>query len=96
MRLGFYMHRQLLNVHIPDLAHLAEKVRQMEMIRKEEEQYKSERKLKSKSFSRKEKVSYVAMESSIEGSDFEAEVDLTELKKGPPYVFFFTQKDFKC
>ncbi|RYQ84081.1 hypothetical protein Ahy_B10g102982 [Arachis hypogaea] len=55
MGLGFYMRWQLLNVHNSDLAHLAEKVRQMEMIRKEEEQYKSERKLKSKSFSRRRK-----------------------------------------
>ncbi|RYR38847.1 hypothetical protein Ahy_A09g044103 isoform A [Arachis hypogaea] len=66
MGLGFYIRRKLLNVHISDLAHLAERVRQ----------YKIERNLKSKSFSRKEIVRYVAMGSSSEESDFEIEVDL--------------------
>ncbi|RYR42812.1 hypothetical protein Ahy_A08g039252 [Arachis hypogaea] len=69
MGLGFYMRRKLLNVHIPDLAHLAEKVRQ---------------KLKSKAFTRKEKVAYVTMESSEEEFDLETEVDLAELKKVYP------------
>ncbi|RYR26947.1 hypothetical protein Ahy_B02g061270 [Arachis hypogaea] len=68
MGLEFYMRRKLLNVYIPDLAHLAERVRQ------------------SKPFTRKEKVAYVTMESSEEELDLEAEVDLAELKKGPPYV----------
>ncbi|XP_052116406.1 uncharacterized protein LOC127746598 [Arachis duranensis] len=67
MGLGFYMRRKLLNVHIPDLAHLAERVRQ-------------------------EKVAYVAMESSHEESNLEAEVDLSELKKGPPYVCSLLKK----
>ncbi|RYR19237.1 hypothetical protein Ahy_B03g063956 [Arachis hypogaea] len=68
----------LLNIHIPDLTHLAKRVCQVEILRKEKEKYKNdERKLKSKSFSRKERVSYVAMESSSEES---------ELKKGSPYV----------
>ncbi|RYR02693.1 hypothetical protein Ahy_B06g081487 [Arachis hypogaea] len=77
MGLGFYMRRKLLNVHIPDLAHLAERVRQVELMK--------EQKLKSKPFTRKEKVAYVTMESSEEEFDLEAEVDLAELKKGPPY-----------
>ncbi|RYR48216.1 hypothetical protein Ahy_A07g034224 [Arachis hypogaea] len=68
MGLGFYMRRKLLNMHIPDLAHLAERVWQ------------------SKPFSRKEKVSYVAMKSSDEEFNLEAEVDLAELRKGPPYL----------
>ncbi|RYR32050.1 hypothetical protein Ahy_B01g057040 isoform B [Arachis hypogaea] len=33
--LGFYMHQKFLNVHIPDLAHLAERVRQIEILQKE-------------------------------------------------------------
>ncbi|RYR19582.1 hypothetical protein Ahy_B03g064407 [Arachis hypogaea] len=72
MGLGFYMRRKLLNVHILDLALLAEK-------------YRSEERSKSKPFTRKEKVAYVTMESSEEEIDFETEVDLAELKKGPPY-----------
>ncbi|RYQ95990.1 hypothetical protein Ahy_B08g091412 [Arachis hypogaea] len=80
------MRRKLLNIHIPNLAHLAERVRQVEILKKEKEKYNNdERKLKSKSFSRKEKVSYVAMESSDEEFDLKAEDDLVELKKGPPY-----------
>ncbi|RYR06767.1 hypothetical protein Ahy_B05g074078 [Arachis hypogaea] len=86
MGLGFYMHQKLLNVHIPDLAHLAERVRQVEILRKKKEKYESdERKLKKK-------VSYVAMESSDEEFDLEAEVDLAELKKGPPYVCSLLRK----
>ncbi|RYR46451.1 hypothetical protein Ahy_A07g032190 [Arachis hypogaea] len=49
--------------------------------------------MKSKVFSRKENVSYVEMESSSEESDFELpEVDLAELKKGPPYICSFLKK----
>ncbi|RYR67060.1 hypothetical protein Ahy_A03g013299 [Arachis hypogaea] len=88
MRLGIYMLRQLLNVHIPDLTHLAKRVRQIEMIKKEDD----EKKLKSKTFFRKEKVPYVAMESSSEESDFKAEVDLDELRKGPPYAYSLLKK----
>ncbi|RYR21210.1 hypothetical protein Ahy_B03g066490 [Arachis hypogaea] len=52
MGLGFYIRRKLLNVHIPNLAHLAERVRQVEILRKEKEKYKNdERRLKSKPFS---------------------------------------------
>ncbi|RYR66575.1 hypothetical protein Ahy_A03g012600 [Arachis hypogaea] len=76
MGLGFYMRRKLLNVHIPDLAHLAERVRQ----------------LRSKPFTRKEKAAYVAMDSSEEEFDFETEVDLAKLKKGPPYVCSLLKK----
>ncbi|RYR26450.1 hypothetical protein Ahy_B02g060683 [Arachis hypogaea] len=83
--IGFYMRRKLLNVHIPDLAHLAEKVHQTELMKKEKEKYRSEQRSKSKPFTRKEKVAYVTMESSEEELDFEAEIDLAELKKGPPY-----------
>ncbi|RYR09077.1 hypothetical protein Ahy_B05g077143 [Arachis hypogaea] len=39
------------------------------------------------------KVSYVAMESSDEEFDLKAEVDLAELKKGPPYIFDVLLKD---
>ncbi|RYR50001.1 hypothetical protein Ahy_A07g036550 [Arachis hypogaea] len=92
MGLGFYMRQKLLNVHIPDSAHLAERVRWVEIFRKEKEKYKNERKLKNKSFSRKEKMSYVAMESSNEESDFETKVDLDELKKGPPYICSLLKK----
>ncbi|RYR05337.1 hypothetical protein Ahy_B06g085209 [Arachis hypogaea] len=47
MGLGFYMRRKLLNVHISDLAHLAKRVRQVEILKKEKEKYKSdEKKLK--------------------------------------------------
>ncbi|RYR09716.1 hypothetical protein Ahy_B05g078104 [Arachis hypogaea] len=83
MGLGFYMRRKLLNVHILDLAHLAEKVLQTKLMKKEK--YMSEQRSKSKPFTRKEKVAYVTMESSEEEIDFETEVDLAELKKGPPY-----------
>ncbi|XP_057747800.1 uncharacterized protein LOC130966995 [Arachis stenosperma] len=86
MGLGFYMRRKLLNVHIPDLAHLAKKVWQTELMKKEKEKYRNEQRSKSKLFTRKEKVAYVTMESSEEEFDFETEVDLTELKKGLPYV----------
>ncbi|RYR78415.1 hypothetical protein Ahy_A01g003211 [Arachis hypogaea] len=85
MWLGFYMHRKLLNVYIPYLAHLAEKVRQSELMKKEKAKYRSEQRSKSKPFTRKEKVAYVTMESSEEELNFETEVDLAELKKGPPY-----------
>ncbi|RYQ91542.1 hypothetical protein Ahy_B09g097468 [Arachis hypogaea] len=47
---------------------------------------KSEQKLKSKPFTRKEKVAYVTMESSEEELNLDTEVDLAELKKGPPYI----------
>ncbi|RYQ94258.1 hypothetical protein Ahy_B08g089144 isoform B [Arachis hypogaea] len=79
------MRRKLLNVHIPDLAHLAEKVRQTELMKKEKEKHRSEQRSKSKPFTRKEKVAY-------EEFDFEIEVDLVELKKGPPYVCSLLKK----
>ncbi|RYR10578.1 hypothetical protein Ahy_B05g079013 [Arachis hypogaea] len=82
---GFYMRKKLLNVHIPDLAHLVEKVRQTELMKKEKEKYKNEQRSKSKPFTRKENIAYVTMESSEEDFDFKTEVDLAELKKGPPY-----------
>ncbi|RYR15839.1 hypothetical protein Ahy_B04g072778 [Arachis hypogaea] len=85
MGFGFYMRRKLLNVHIPDLAHLAEKVRQTELIKKEKEKYRSEQRSKGKPFTRRKKVAYVTMESSEEEFDFKTEVNLAELKKGPPY-----------
>ncbi|RYQ99372.1 hypothetical protein Ahy_B07g087305 isoform A [Arachis hypogaea] len=74
MGLGFYMRRKLLNVHIPDLAHLAERVHQVELMKKEKEKYRKEQKLKSKPFTRKEKVAYVTIESSEEEFNLEAEV----------------------
>ncbi|XP_057755588.1 uncharacterized protein LOC130974749 [Arachis stenosperma] len=92
MGLGFYMCRKLLIVHIPNLAHLAEKVRQTELIKKEKEKYRNEQRSKSKPFTRKEKVAYVTMESSEEEFDFETEVDLAELKKGPPYICSLLKK----
>ncbi|XP_015945962.1 uncharacterized protein LOC107471031 [Arachis duranensis] len=64
MGLGFYMRRKLLNVHIPNLAHLAKKVRQTELMKKEKEKHRTEQRSKSKQFTRKEKVAYVTMESS--------------------------------
>ncbi|RYR41446.1 hypothetical protein Ahy_A08g037842 [Arachis hypogaea] len=54
-------------------------------MKKEKEKYRSEQRSKSKPFTRKEKVAYVTMQSSEEEFDFETEVDLVELKKGPPY-----------
>ncbi|XP_016168708.1 uncharacterized protein LOC107611275 [Arachis ipaensis] len=101
MGLGFYMRRKLLNVHIPDMAHLAEKVCQTELMKKEKEKYRSEQRSKSKPFTRKEKVAYVTMESSEEELDFETEVNLAELKKGLPYLILpegrtlLSVKDFK-
>ncbi|RYQ90205.1 hypothetical protein Ahy_B09g096438 isoform F [Arachis hypogaea] len=92
MGLGFYMSRKLLNVHIPDLAHLAEKVRQTELMKKEKEKYRSEQRSKSKPLTRKEKVAYVTMESSEEEFDFETKVGLAELKKCPPYVCSLLKK----
>ncbi|QHN96050.1 uncharacterized protein DS421_18g615050 [Arachis hypogaea] len=86
------MRRKLLNVHIPDLAHLAEKVRQTELMKKEKEKYRNKQRSKSKPFTRKEKVAYVIMESSEEEIDFEMEVDLAELKKGPLYVCSLLKK----
>ncbi|RYR31390.1 hypothetical protein Ahy_B01g056201 [Arachis hypogaea] len=59
---------------------------QTELMKKEKEKYRNEQRSKSKPFTRKEKVAYVTMESSEEEFDFETEVDLAELKKGPPYV----------
>ncbi|RYQ88986.1 hypothetical protein Ahy_B09g095864 isoform B [Arachis hypogaea] len=53
MGLGFYMRRKMLYVHIPDLAHLAEKVCQTELMKKEKEKYRSEQRSKSKPFTRK-------------------------------------------
>ncbi|RYR39435.1 hypothetical protein Ahy_A09g044977 [Arachis hypogaea] len=50
MGLGFYMRQKLLNVHIPDLVHLVERVCQVELMKKEKEKYKNEQRLKSKSF----------------------------------------------
>ncbi|XP_015948447.1 uncharacterized protein LOC107473398 [Arachis duranensis] len=92
MGLKFYMRRKLLNMHIPDLAHLAEKVRQIELMKKEKEKHKTEQRSKSKPFTRKEKVAYVTMEFSEEEIDFETEVDLAELKKRPPYVCSLLKK----
>ncbi|RYQ92421.1 hypothetical protein Ahy_B09g098646 [Arachis hypogaea] len=69
-------------------AHLTERVHQVELLRKEKEKYEIKKRLKSRPFTRKEKVAYVAMESSEEEYDLEAEVDLAELKKGPPYQKF--------
>ena len=92
MGLGFYMCRKLLNVHIPDLAHLAEKVRQTKFMKKEKEKYRNEQRSKSKPFTRKEKVAYVTMESSEEEVVFETEVNLAELKKGPPYICSLLKK----
>ncbi|XP_015954717.1 uncharacterized protein LOC107479079 [Arachis duranensis] len=92
MGLGFYMRRKLLNVHIPDLAHLAEKVRQAELMKKEKEKHRTEQRSQSKPFTRKEKVTYVTVESSEKEIDFETEVDLAELKKGPPYVCSLLKK----
>ncbi|RYR26745.1 hypothetical protein Ahy_B02g061050 [Arachis hypogaea] len=83
---------KLLNVHIPDLAHLAEKVRQTELMKKEKEKYRNEQRSKSRPFTQKEKVAYVTMESSEEELDFETEIDLAELKKGPPYVCSLLKK----
>ncbi|RYQ80191.1 hypothetical protein Ahy_Scaffold1g106760 isoform C [Arachis hypogaea] len=95
MGLRFYMRQKLLNVHIPDLAHLTEKVRQTKLIKKEKEKYRSEQRSKNKSFTRKEKVDYVTMESSEEELDFKTEIDLAELKKGPPFIFDVLLKDKK-
>ncbi|RYR06406.1 hypothetical protein Ahy_B06g086138 [Arachis hypogaea] len=92
MGLRFYMRGKLLNVHIPYLANLVEKVRQTELMKKEKEKYRSEQRSKSKPFTRKEKVAYVTMESSDEEVDFETEVDLAELKKCPPYVCSLLKK----
>ncbi|XP_015932637.1 uncharacterized protein LOC107458936 [Arachis duranensis] len=92
MGFGFYMRRKLLNVHIPDLAHLVEKVRQTELMKKEKEKHRTEQRSKSKPFTQKEKVAYVTMESSEEEIDFETEVDLAKLKKGPPYVCSLLKK----
>ncbi|RYR04657.1 hypothetical protein Ahy_B06g084429 [Arachis hypogaea] len=92
MGLEFYMRRILLNVHIPYLSHLVERVRQVEILKKEKEKYKNERMLKSKPFSRKEKVSYMTMEYSDEESNLDAEVDLAKLRKGPPYVCSLLKK----
>ncbi|RYR54431.1 hypothetical protein Ahy_A06g029709 [Arachis hypogaea] len=47
MALGFYMRRKLLNVHILDLAHWAEKVRQVELMKKEKDKHRNELKLKT-------------------------------------------------
>ncbi|RYR35237.1 hypothetical protein Ahy_A10g050383 [Arachis hypogaea] len=52
----------------------------------------AEKRSKSKPFTRKEKVSFVTIESSEEEVDFETEVDLAELKKGPPYVCSLLKK----
>ncbi|RYR12110.1 hypothetical protein Ahy_B04g069639 [Arachis hypogaea] len=81
MGLGFYMRRKLLNVHIPNLVHLAEK-----------DKHRNEQKSKSKPFTRKEKVAYITMESSEEEFDFETEIDLAELKKGLPYFCSLLRK----
>ncbi|RYR49270.1 hypothetical protein Ahy_A07g035658 [Arachis hypogaea] len=81
MGLGFYMRRKLINVHVPDLAHLTKKVCQVEILQKEKEKFRNEKKYKSKVFARKEKVSYVKMGSSSEEFDFKfPEVDLTKQK----------------
>ncbi|RYR74082.1 hypothetical protein Ahy_A02g008698 [Arachis hypogaea] len=64
----------------------------IELMKKEKEKHKTEQRSKSKPFTRKEKVAYVTMESSEEEIDFETEVDLAELKKGPPYVCSLLKK----
>ncbi|RYR78540.1 hypothetical protein Ahy_A01g003365 [Arachis hypogaea] len=101
MGLGFYMHRKLLNVHIPDLAHLAKKVCETELMKKEKEKYRSEQISKSKPFTRKEKVAYVTMKSSKEELDFKTEIDLAELKNavypraGDDLLNFLVQQKIK-
>ncbi|RYQ98686.1 hypothetical protein Ahy_B07g086452 [Arachis hypogaea] len=52
-----------------------------ELMKKEKEKHKNEPRVKSRPFTRKEKVAYVTMESSEEELDFETEIDLAELKK---------------
>ncbi|RYR34270.1 hypothetical protein Ahy_A10g049039 [Arachis hypogaea] len=80
------MHRKLLDVHIPNLAHLAKRVQQVKVLQKEKEKIKSEKKLKKK-------VSYVEIESSSEEYDVEfLEVNLAELKKDPPYICSLLKK----
>ncbi|RYQ82169.1 hypothetical protein Ahy_B10g100778 [Arachis hypogaea] len=81
------------NPHVVPRAHLAEKVRQNELMKKEKEKHRSEQRSKSKPFTRKEKVVYVTIESSEDEINFETEVDLAELKKGPPYIFDVLLKD---
>ncbi|RYR15836.1 hypothetical protein Ahy_B04g072776 isoform D [Arachis hypogaea] len=86
MGLGFYMRQKLLNVHVLDLDYLAERVHQIELLQKEKEKFKNEKQYKGKSFARKEKVSYLEMESLNQEFDNDfPEVDLAKLKKGPPY-----------
>ncbi|RYR15834.1 hypothetical protein Ahy_B04g072776 isoform A [Arachis hypogaea] len=69
-----------------DLDYLAERVHQIELLQKEKEKFKNEKQYKGKSFARKEKVSYLEMESLNQEFDNDfPEVDLAKLKKGPPY-----------
>ncbi|RYQ92152.1 hypothetical protein Ahy_B09g098307 isoform A [Arachis hypogaea] len=82
----------LARLHANQVAHLAERVCQVEILKKEKEKYKNKRRLKSKPFSRNEKVSYVAMESSNEQFDLDAKVNLSELRKGSPYVCSLLKK----
>ncbi|XP_016173928.1 uncharacterized protein LOC107616491 [Arachis ipaensis] len=70
----------------------SEIVPQTELMKKEKEKHRIEQRSKNKPFTRKEKVAYVTMESSEEEFDFETEVNLAELKKGPPYVCSLLKK----
>ncbi|RYQ92527.1 hypothetical protein Ahy_B09g098754 [Arachis hypogaea] len=71
--------------HIPNREN-PRMVPQTELMKKEKEKHRIEQRSKNKPFTRKEKVAYVTMESSEEEFDFETEVNLAELKKGPPYA----------
>ncbi|RYR54533.1 hypothetical protein Ahy_A06g029831 [Arachis hypogaea] len=73
MGLDFYMRRNLSNV---------------ELFKKEKETFKSEKKSKNYKFlARKKKVSYVEMKILRDNSENKYfEVDLTKLRKRPPYV----------
>ncbi|RYR17881.1 hypothetical protein Ahy_B03g062549 [Arachis hypogaea] len=98
MSLDFYMRQKLLNVHIHDLAHLVERVRQVEILQKEKKKFNNEKKYKSKLFARKEKVLYVKMGSSSEVSDLKlSKIDLAKLKKvgieGSRCFFVFSIRD---
>ncbi|RYR60783.1 hypothetical protein Ahy_A04g017841 isoform A [Arachis hypogaea] len=56
---------------------------EVELMKNEKDKHRNEQKLKSKLFTRKEKVAYVTIESLEEELDFKTEIDLAKLKQLP-------------
>ena len=80
--LDYHIRKKLVNQHIVDLAQLGERVRQIEQLRSEKNQKNN------KKFVRREKINCVEQEQTDSEDEViaEQEINLAELKEGPPYA----------